>query len=302
MDWKQLNFQHLHYFLITSQHLSFTDAADELFISYSTLTKAIARLEDQLKVRLFTKDGHSLRLTKHGKIFSGYIYKAISEIHNGFDEIESITHHDYGEISISSVFTTSATYLPEKLSAFKKEYPQMTIYMSQTSTKNILNNVISGNIDVGFCGEFDFSEYKDQISREFIYNDQIVLIVNKNHPLADRDYVSFSDIKNETFVGYNESAGLNQAIRVALNRLVDRNFELNTIYAMNEESGVIGMVRANHGMAFVSTRNHLDYDDIKILEITDMSIVYNVYMVWQNSEFISGSLKSFKNFILSNAD
>lgn len=299
MDWKQLNFQHLHYFIVTSRTLSFTEAADELFISYSTLTKAITRLEELLQVRLFIKDGHTLRLSKHGKIFSGYIYKAMNEIRNAFDEIENITHHDHGELSIASIFTTSATYLPQKLSDFKKEYPHMTVYMSQISTKDILNQVISGNIDVGFCGEFDFATYKNDVSRVLIYNDQIVLIVNKNHPLAKRDYVTFADIKDETFIGYNDSAGLNQAIRVALNRLVDPNFELNTIYAMNEESGVIGMVRANHGMAFVSTRNHLDYDDIKFLEVTDISIVYNVYMVWQNSEFISGSLKSFKNFFLT---
>jgi DNA-binding transcriptional LysR family regulator len=68
---------------------------------------------------------------------------------------------------------------------------------------------------------------------------------------------------------------------------------------MNEESGVIGMVRANHGIAFVSVRNALNYDDIKIIDVTDLSIIYNIYMVWQRSEYLPSSVNDFKNFIIA---
>jgi DNA-binding transcriptional LysR family regulator len=59
------------------------------------------------------------------------------------------------------------------------------------------------------------------------------------------------------------------------------------------------MVRSNHGIAFVSVRNALNYDDIKIIDVTDLSIIYNIYMVWQRSEYLPSSVNDFKNFIIA---
>jgi DNA-binding transcriptional LysR family regulator len=297
--WKNINFQHLNYFLIAARHLNFSEAADELYISYSTLSKAMTRLESQLNVKLFEKNGRNLKLTKYGKILAGHVGLAMTDLKNGMDEIELLSHQEQGEINLSSVFTVSSSYLPQRLNRFKAEYPDMDIYLTQTSTQEILHDIITGDIDVGFCGEFNFIDYKDDINREFIYDDEIVLIVPMSHPLASKKNVSFQDIKDEVFIGYNESAGMSHSIRIALERVAGKEFKLNTLYAMNEESGVIGMVRANHGIAFVSTRNALNYDDIKIIDVTDLSIIYNIYMVWQRSEYLPSSVNDFKNFIIA---
>ncbi len=299
MDWKNINFQHLNYFLIAAKYQNFSQAADELFINYSTLSKAIAGLESQLNVRLFEKDGRNLKLTKYGKILYGYVYSAMSDIRDGIDEIGQMTDPEHGIVKISSVFTVSAKYLPEKISKFQQAYPELKLEISQTYTEQIIDHILDGNIDIGFCGEFDYAAHSDDITREFIYNDEIVLIVPSAHRLANRRIVSFDDIKEESFIGYNSSAGMNYSIRTALNRIAGPEFKLNTSYAMNEETGVVGMVRANLGIAFVSTRAELDYDDIKVLKLSDLYIAYNIYMIWQKNEYLPGSINSFKNFILS---
>ena len=299
MNWKNINFQHLHYFLTASRHLNFTEAADELFISYSTLSKAILRLETQLDVTLFEKDGHQFKLTKYGKLLANYVSLATGELQKGFDEIERLTIQEQGEINLSSVFTVSASYLPQRLARFRAEYPEIDVHLTQTSTEKILESIIDGEIDVGFCGEFEYNDYKDEINREFIYNDEIVLITHKSHPLASKKLVSFADIKDETFIGYNQSAGMSYSIRDALNRVAGNDFNFNTLYSMNEESGVIGMVRANHGIAFVSNRNMISYDDLKVIEVADLSIIYNIYMVWKRSEYLPNSVNSFKNLIIA---
>lgn len=299
MDWKNINFQHLNYFLTAARHLSFAEAAEELYIGYSTLSKAILRLETQLGVTLFEKDGHQFKLTKYGKMLSGYVSLAMEELQNGFDEIERLSVQEQGDIHLSSVYTASSSYLPQRLARFKLEHPEVSVYLTQTSTHEILKGIINDQIDVGFCGEFAYEDYKDKVNREFIYNDEIVLIVHKSHPLASKKQVSFSDIKDETFIGYNKSAGMNHSIRRALRRVAGPHFEFNTLYSMNEESGIIGMVRANHGIAFVSTRNTISYDELKVIEVTDLSIIYNIYMIWKRAEYLPSGINSFKNFIIA---
>ncbi|MDW4658045.1 LysR substrate-binding domain-containing protein, partial [Escherichia coli] len=76
------------------------------------------------------------------------------------------------------------------------------------------------------------------------------------------------------------------------------DYKLNTLHSMNEDAGVVGMVRAKLGIAFVSSHANLDFEDIRVIELSDLYISYNVYMIWQPSEFLPNSLKSFKNFIL----
>lgn len=223
----------------------------------------------------------------------------MSSIAEGLDEIQRVTDQDNGQINISSVYMVSSKFLPPLLAKFRTNFPNFTIDITQSSTQRILNNLLEGNIDIGFCGEFDYQTYKSKINREFIYNDEIILIVPKNHHLANRTVVSFNDIKNEQFIGWNKSAGMNYSVRQALNRVTGPDFELNTIYSMNEDSGVIGMVRAGLGIAFCSKNIDLNYDDIVQIELSDLYIVYNIYMVWTKSEYIPNSLTTFKNFINS---
>lgn len=298
MDWKNINFQHLNYFLMAAKYQNYTAAAEELFINYSTLSKAISGLETQLNIKLFEKNGRNVQLTKYGKILNAYIHAAFTEIQDGIDEIERITNHAYGEVKLSSIFTVSVHLLPRYLAKLKKAYPDLNVHLTQTTTQNILQSILDGEVDVGFCGEFDYAAYASAISREFIYNDEVVLIVPKSHPLAKRKAVSFDDIKDETFIGYNKSAGMNYSIRMALDRAVGPDFQFKTVYELNEETGVVGMVRANLGIAFVSSHAELNYNDIQVIELTDFYIMYNIYMVWQKSEYLPNSVKNFKNFIL----
>ena len=296
---KNINFQHLNYFLVAAKYQNFTQAADELFINYSTLYKAIAGLETQLSVKLFEKNGRNLRLTKYGKILNSHVYAAMTSIEAGIDEIERFIDPDHGQINIAGVFTVSSIFLPPLLAKFKEKYADITIDIRQLSTQSILDGLLEGEVDVGFCGEFDYAAYSNEINREFIYNDEIVLIVPKNHRLANRKSVSFADIKNEKFIGWNKSAGMNYSMRQAIDRIAGPDFKLNTVFSMNEDTGVVGMVRAGLGIAFISTNTELDYEEIKILEVTDLYIVYNIYMIWAKSEFTPNSLKTFKNFITS---
>lgn len=299
MNLKNINFQHLNYFLIAAKYQNFTLAADKLFVNYSTLSKAISSLESQLNVKLFERNGRYLKLTKFGKILNAHLASAMSSITDGLDEIQRITNQDSGQIDISSVYMVASKFLPPLLAKFRADFPNFTIDITQSSTQRIINNLLEGNIDIGFCGEFDYPTYKSQINREFIYNDEIILIVPKNHHLANRSVVSFNDIKNEQFIGWNTSAGMNYSIRQALNRVAGPEFELKTLYSMNEDSGVIGMVRAGLGIAFCSKNIELNDDNVVQIELSDLYIVYNIYMVWAKSEYVPNSLTTFKNFINS---
>ena len=148
MDWKNINFQHLNYFLVAAKHQNYTLASEELFINHSTLSKAINGLETQLKVKLFEKNGRSLKLTKYGKILNGYVQSAMNDIHAGFDEIERITDSDHGQINIASIFTASTDYLPKQLANFRQEFPDFNFNLKQTTTQDIINSVIDGQADM----------------------------------------------------------------------------------------------------------------------------------------------------------
>lgn len=297
-----MNWQHLIYFSAAAKHKSFRKAAQELFVDSSTISKAISGIENELGVNLLHREGRNITLSKYGKIFLNYVTSASMEIDKGIHELQELSDAQHGCLNIASIFSVASSYIPQTLSMFFNHSPNIKVHFTQGTTKNIVEDVLSGEVDVGFVGDFDYNSLSKSLNRELLYNEEIVLLVPNNHPLARHHSVSFSDIKHELFVGYNDKTGLNPNVDKAVRIANGGPFTFNTRYSVNEDNTVVGMVRANHGIAFVSKFANLNYDGLKLLTLDDLYIVRNIYMIYRNNEYIPNVLRTFSHFVLKEND
>lgn len=83
-----MNLSHLHYFRELAQVQHYTKAAHNLFISQPTLSHSISALEDELDVKLFEKDGRTVKLTDDGALFAQYVEKSLDALEDGIGELE----------------------------------------------------------------------------------------------------------------------------------------------------------------------------------------------------------------------
>lgn len=119
----------LKVFFTVSRKLSFTKAAQELFITQPAVTKHIKELEEQLGVALFTRHGNNISLTPGGQILSRYaenIFRTYAELEN---ELARLSDVHKGNIVVGASTTLAQYVLPAILAQFKEAHPAVDFTM-----------------------------------------------------------------------------------------------------------------------------------------------------------------------------
>ena len=295
-----MNWQHLMYFKKVAECGILTKAADELFLTPSALSRAIACLEDEIGIVLFDKRGRNIVLNRYGRLFYDYVKRATLEIDNGLNLIQELADVMRGSVRVSSIFSVGTNFIPEFLADFyqKPENKQIRIELSQRTTSQILADIESGDLDIAFCGEFDNLNKFVNINREPLYDEKIMLIVPASHPLGKKDSVYFDDIKDEIFIGYNNSTGIVKSIYEAVARKGITDFIFKTFLESNEDNNTTNLVKKGLGIAFVVDNPSIYTGDIKVMEVADLNFIRTIYMVWKRDAYLSPAVNKFREAVL----
>lgn len=145
----------LRMFEAAARHLSFTECAIELAVSQAAVSQQIRRLEEQLKVRLFNREGCRLTLTPSGRELADATTIALSRINRA---INRITQSDAsGSLTISTLASFAAKWLVPRVATFQAEYPQISLYIHTSELKTVVGKAgIDAAIRLGAKDEDGF--------------------------------------------------------------------------------------------------------------------------------------------------
>ena len=292
-----INLQILRYFEMVARYEHYTKAANELYITQSTLSKAIESLEDELGVKLFEKQGRNVRLSFYGRILRDYVQRGTAEIEKGIEAVQTLANEQSGTVRLAAIYSAGTQLLPHYMKGFTEDHPDIRLHYVQKPTYRILDDLINGDIDIGFCSDYENSEHYAAISREQIQTEEIYLIVPEGHPLAERKEVAFEEIIDETWIGYTGETGMATAI-LNTAKLVSSGKKLRFSYFASEESAIVGLVRAGLGLGMITDSSYLNLEGVVRIHITQPCFFRNIYMVW-NQERLMPPAKAFRKYMLS---
>lgn len=130
-------------------------AADKLFISQPAISKSISNLEKGLGVSLFSRTSKGVSLTEEGEILFQHIGNAFDSINQAEDEIKKIHDLGIGQLKIGVSTSLCKHILLDYLKDFIDENPHIKVTIRCHSTKNTLNLLSEGKIDLGLICETD---------------------------------------------------------------------------------------------------------------------------------------------------
>ncbi|MBE6016890.1 MAG: LysR family transcriptional regulator [Lachnospiraceae bacterium] len=146
-----MNFQNLEYFLAVARENNITKAAEQLGITQQALSNQISRMEDELGCRLFNRK-HGFQLTAAGK----EMLKSSKRILDIFDQTQlvmnDISDNKRGELRIGITHTRGQYILPVLLPDFARMYPNVSLSLTEGSTRLLEESLDRGDIDllIGF--------------------------------------------------------------------------------------------------------------------------------------------------------
>lgn len=163
---------------------SFSKAAKELYMTQPAVSQAIMQLEDELKIRLFTRTPRGVILTNEGKMLFEYTNSAISLLDTGEKKIKESRDLKEGELKIGVSDTISRYYLLPYLEKFHKSYPNIKLKIINRTTEELCNLIKSGEIDIGICNlpiednSLDIQKCKD-IHDIFVFGEKYGGLIDK---------------------------------------------------------------------------------------------------------------------------
>ncbi len=132
----------------TSRHLSFTRAAEELFISQSAVSHQIRRIEDLWDIKLFKRQGRRLIITDEGQMIVPIVREFLSGMKRTLNEISE--HESRASIRVNLVHSLAEKWLVPKLGKFYEMHPDICVWISTTDELiNFRDNEVDVTIRLG---------------------------------------------------------------------------------------------------------------------------------------------------------
>lgn len=288
-----MKWQQLEYFKTIAELEHFTKASKRLFVSQPTLSRAISKLEDEIGVPLFERQGRSVKLNQFGQIFYERVIKAMKEIENGEQEILSYVDPNRGKLSIAFLKSLGSSTFPNMINSFLSKYPNVTFEFSQNSTNAMLNQLESG--DINFCLS-SITENRETIEWEHLWTEEVFAFVSKNHKLANQEVISLKDLSDEKFIALKYGYGL----RAVSDRLFEENnIKPNIVFEGEESITIMGFVAANLGITLLPKIKDVKLTNVKRLRVSEPNCNRPIGLAWRKNSYLSPIARRFQAFALN---
>lgn len=189
-------------FLSVAEYLSFTEAANHLFVAQSSLSRNISNLETELGMTLFIRTKKYVRLTPSGAV----LYAEFSKLTQlGKAAIEKARNAELGEngsLTLGVIETQrSENFLPGALQQLRREHPNIHINIISGTFRELRKAVLSGNIDIALTLDFDLIDYPtEEIVYQAFFRSCPKCVIAKSHPLAKQASIHFEALSSEPMI------------------------------------------------------------------------------------------------------
>lgn len=239
----------LQVFYTVAKLLSFTKAAETLHMTQPAVTFQVRQLEEHFNTRLFDRTHNRVTLTEAGRKSYEYaeeIFELYAEMENS---IKELTGDVSGVLTLGASTTIAEYMLPNLLSGFTNEYPDIQLRLRVSNTEGIVSMVENSMIDLGIV---EGPVTNKNLLVEQCRVDYLVVIVPTGHVLANKNSLSMEELMHYPFICREEGSGTREVIMDYVHSLgLDKN-NLNISLELGSPESVKGAVEAGMGVSIVS--------------------------------------------------
>jgi DNA-binding transcriptional LysR family regulator len=205
-----LDLRRLRYFLAVAEELSFSRAADRLYMAQQPLSAAIQKLEAELGVQLFDRSSRRVALTPAGEALIPKARAAVAAAEEAYTTVRNVAMGIAGvlRVGVSHAAHPTAMAILGELSA---RHPEIELQIRQDAAGPLVTDLREHRIDVLVGASVPAAP---RLSRQLVRLDEAFLVVHPRSTHATREPVRLEDLSNETFVISRDvvAAGYNEAV------------------------------------------------------------------------------------------
>jgi len=285
----------LQVFHAVAKHLSFTKAAESLFMTQPAVTAQVRQLEEHFNTRLFDRTRGRIALTSAGKLALEYAEKIL----NTTAELDQRLHEIGGKLSgplLIGASTTLADYLlPKVLGNYKASYPAVVPQLFVNNSGVVQSRVAERALDIGFV---ETEIHLPSLAADICCKDELLVICAPSHPLANLTSVDAELLTQYPFVSRETGSGTRDVIDNYLRTTGIAPEAMQVMMELGSPEALKGLVATGVGFTIMSSATAINEVQLGQLMQIPLSprLTRNLYVVYPKERIHSHLVSSFIDF------
>ncbi len=278
-------------FVAISRNESVSRAAEELSLSQSATSAALADLERQFDLKLFDRVGKSLRINEAGR----QLLPRAVELLDRAEEIEAQLngHASFGDMNIGATLTIGNYLITILVAKFLQKHPESRIQLQVHNTRTIIQQIANHDVDLGLI-EGDC--HHPDIEVEPWIADELVVFCAPSHPLAQKKKISREDLMDEPWILREKGSGTRDTFDRAF---LPHHSKLNIRLELEHTEAIKRVVESGLGISCISRlalKDAFRRGSLVPLETPDIDLSRYFYFLWHKQKYQTAGMRSFLAF------
>lgn len=266
-----MTIEQLKYFITLVKYKNFSVAAEECYISQSSLSKQIKALEQEIGgVKLFDRNTKKLEITYAGKEFYIAADKILAEYQKAMDDMKKYTG-DCSEVLNIGAIPVMNHYGLTDVFDFQEYYSNIRLHIIEENSTGVVDDFVKHKVDIAFLR----NNYLPDMGGYQVYplcDDELVLVTNYNHWLAQYDEIDLKMAEDEQFLFLGSNTGMRDS---CMRACMDAGFIPREKTLDVRSSTIKNFVANGQGVSLMMYKSirYMDDSRIKIIRMKNPSII-----------------------------
>lgn len=266
----------------------FTQAAKEVCLTQSAVSKAVRQLEDELGVTLLDRNGHKSSMTDAGEIVFQRALRILAEQSDLKTELAELQGLTKGVLRLGLPPIGSDALFAPLFAIYRRLYPGIDIHLVEHGSKKLEDMVRNGEVDLGASllpapEEFDWQNVREE---------PMDVLIPASHPLANEPTIALADLQHMPFILFDTAFALNPII---LNACHSQGFTPAIAARSSQINFIIELVYAGLGVGFLPRliAEQRARHGVKHITLRDPAISWDMAWIWRRGAYLPHAVRAW---------
>lgn len=266
----------------------FTKAAQVLFSTQSTVSKAVRQLEDELGEELFTRLSDGVRLTEAGELVYARAVVMLAEAEHVQSELAELRGRYTGRLRLGLPIFGSARLFAPLFTEFRSRYPGIDIELLEQGSGHLETAILAGELELAVS----LLPVADSFQWQAVCDHPLMALLWKDHPLHKHRSIKLKDLEPSPFILFEQGFVLNHLIEDACKR---RGFTPQVSARSSQMDFIVALAAAELGVpllprVMVEGRR---FTSLKSVLVDEPDLRWKAALVWRKEARLSPAAKAW---------
>ena len=280
----------LEFFLKVVEEGSFSKAAVRVYRTQPAVSIAVRRLEEEIGAKLFDRSQKTPTLTDAGELVYDYAQRILALRDQARNVVAELRSLQRGRVRIGANESTSLYLLPHLILDYRERHPNVKVEIYRQVSERLPREVLDRNVDFALLA---FEPVDSDLESFPILQDELVLIMNPDHPLAKRESVKIKELGKESFLAHNVKTGSRYKVVEAFTQ---HHTPLNVTLELATVETIKRFVQLKIGLAFVPhmcVREELERGTLTTVPVQGLTYVRTLWVTHRRQMTFSHAAAAF---------